>query len=350
MTVPFRIAFVGTGLITRDSHLPAALSSHDIEVAALVDPVVARAEAMARNYGIAPRIASSLDAVLGSIDGAVIATPNDSHAPLAIACLDAGVGVLIEKPLASTAAEGRAILDAARATRTTVAVGYSTRYRPSTIFLKKLVGEGYFGRARRFVHQFGTPGGWAPLSNYNLDRRTAGGGVLVVTATHFLDRMIDLWGMPEHATLEDDANGGPEANCTAHFSFGGRLHGLEGIARYSKTTRLPSGFVAEFDQGIVTLADSDEAEIVFAPRDAPGYTHVVREGRGPAPARDSFRDQLEDFARACRGGTAPRVPGEDGLRSLELIEMLYANRRRFDEDWYRGLHAAPVVERCAEAA
>ncbi len=79
---------------------------------------------------------------------------------------------------------------------TVAAPGYVTRFRPNLRLLKSLLDQGYFGRVTRFVHQFGTAGGWAPLSGYNLARSATGGGVLMVTGTHFLDRMLWFWGMP----------------------------------------------------------------------------------------------------------------------------------------------------------
>jgi predicted dehydrogenase len=97
------------------------------------------------------------------------------------------------KTLASSVADGIAVLAAARKSGAIVATGYSSRFRDHIVLLKELLDSCYFGKVRRFVHQFGTSGGWSPFSAYNLDRQAAGGGVLVVTGTHFLDRMIYLW-------------------------------------------------------------------------------------------------------------------------------------------------------------
>lgn len=336
MTQRFRIALAGTGLITRDSHLPAALASDKVDVVALVDPVRERAAACAQAYGISPRIAASIEEVLGSIDGAVIATPNHLHMPIAVACLEAGVSTLIEKPLASSAAQGEAILAAARKSGATVAAGYSTRFRNNIILLKELLDENYFGRVTRFAHQFGTVGGWAPLSAYNLRRESSGGGVLVVTGTHFLDRMLYFWGYPAQVQLEDDSLGGPEANCSAVFRYGEAEGGLSGIARYSKTFALPGGLVIETESGAVTLADLDESEIVLRPADRPGLRHVIRRDHGGAGQIDPFFLQLEDFVDACTTGRPPRVDGEQALLSLKLIEALYADRRGYDQHWYAG--------------
>jgi predicted dehydrogenase len=327
-----RLALIGGGLITQSAHLPSALGCGDFEVAALVDPVLERVETLARSYGIRPLLAADVEQVLARIDAAVIATPNHTHAPIAVRCLEAGVPVLIEKPLASTAAEGRAILAAAARRSTLVAPGYVTRFRGNVRLLKRLLADGRFGEVRRFVHQFGTAGGWAPLSGYNLRRDAAGGGVLMVTATHFLDRMLFLWGMPAEVEYEDDARGGPEANCVARFRF---ASGLWGEARYSKTTALPGGLAIDTDRGTVVLGDTDSAEIHLHPRERPDIVEVLRPAESDAGRNDStFLAQMSAFAAACRGDAVFPVPAEQAVQSLELIERLYGCRRLIADGWY----------------
>ena len=217
MKTPFRLALVGAGKITQSSHLPAALAIDGVRVEAIVDPELSRTRQIAKAYGIEPRLASSVNQVLEHVDGAIVATPNHTHKPIAEQCLDAGVSVLIEKPLARSYQEGREIVEAARRNGKTLTVGYCTRYRANVRLLQRLLSEGRFGQVTRFAHQFGTAGGWAPLSGYNLNRETSGGGVLAVTGTHFLDRMLYFWGYPDRVEYVDDSAGGPEANCSAQF-------------------------------------------------------------------------------------------------------------------------------------
>lgn len=331
----FRLALIGAGMITQGSHLPAALESHRIRVAAIVDPVADRARRLARSYGIDPLIAQDVGGILGAVDGAVIATPNGSHKELAIRCLDAGIATLIEKPIAVSVEEGRAISEAAARSGRIAAVGYSTRFRESTMLLKELLDTGYFGRVKRFAHQFGTPGGWAPLSAYNLKRNSAGGGVLVVTATHFLDRMLHFWGAPQDVGYEDDSEGGPEANCIARFDYRSGEHAFDGVAVYSKTCSLPGGMVIETERGQVRLADSDDAQIVFVSNDRPGIEQIVRRASGPRhdPSASVFRLQLEDFVNACVDGTKPMVDANEATESMRLIERLYASRKPMLADW-----------------
>ena len=186
----FRLAIIGCGLISQGAHVPAALSCSNVKIDALIDPVPERAKALAEDYGISPIIARSLDEVSSPLDGAIIATPNHTHRDMALSCFRRGISVLIEKPLANSVVEGEEIRNAARKAKCTVAVGYVSRFRKNVELLKDLLDRSYFGNIHRFVHQFGTTGGWSPLSAYNLKNETSGGGVLVVTGTHFLDRML----------------------------------------------------------------------------------------------------------------------------------------------------------------
>jgi predicted dehydrogenase len=336
MSQPFRLAIVGAGMISQVSHLPAALASPLVKVSAIVDPAVERAAGLAQSYGLSVHVAPRIEDVLTEIDGAIIATPNDSHSSIAVACLRHGVSVLIEKPLASSYAEGIEIVRAAEETGRVAAVGYATRFRDEIVLLKELLDEGYFGDVTRFAYQFGTRGGWAPFSAYNLNRKSAGGGVLVVTGTHFIDRMLYFWGYPDEAMLEDDSLGGPEAHCTARFAYVRDGRRFEGATRYSKTVQLPAGLVIATDRGTIILKDQDNADIVFRDNRHPSIDQIVRRRNAPAvpEERSMFQLQIEDFVEACVLKRPPRVSDRQGLESLRLLEQLYANRETSEPDWY----------------
>src|SRR5262249_36246676 len=147
-----------------------------------------------------------------------------------------------------------------------------------------------------------------------------------------------LWGYPRDARLEDDSLGGPEANCTASFSYDGPAGPFEGIARYSKTVRVPAGLVIETDKGYVVLGDNDSADIVFRGHAKAGVEQIVRREKDAAgtDGRSVTQLQLEDFVDACRSGRAPLVDGKQGVDSLRLLEQLYANRKTTNPDWYGG--------------
>jgi predicted dehydrogenase len=224
-----------------------------------------------------------------------------------------------------------------------VAVGYVTRFRQNVRFLGELLQASYFGPVRRFVHQFGTVGGWSPMSSYHLNRRSVGGGVLVVTGTHFLDRMLHYWGYPDELSYRDDSNGGPEANCVATMLFNRPEGAIFGTARYSKTTNLPKGLAIETDEGVIVLRDTTDANVLFRPRSSPTIEYTIAPRRGHEDVSDVFLAQVRDFVNACRTGRRPLVDAEQGLRSLDLLENFYGRRTPLDSDWYQKTAGVSVV-------
>lgn len=121
---------------------------------AIVDAIPSRADKAAeqiRSQGYENSVkARDWESVLAdhSITAIVLATPAPQHADMAIAALDAGKHVFVEKPLALTVADGERILDAARKARRMVMAGHSFQYHPAFVKLKALVDEGQLGRLR----------------------------------------------------------------------------------------------------------------------------------------------------------------------------------------------------------
>lgn len=331
-----RLGIVGVGQITLQAHLPAALASRDCTVTALVDPALDRARAAARAAGLAARVAEDVRDVLDAVDAVLIATPNHTHAPIAVACLEAGKSVLIEKPLAHTSADAAQIVAAARAEDAVLAVGFCTRFRPEIALLHAVLADGSYGRVRRFAHRAGALGGWTPLSGYHLDRKHAGGGVLVVTGAHFLDRMLAIWGVPETIAYADDAEGGPEANARVTVRY--EDLGIDGVVVLSKEVPMPVVTVVETETGNLVVEDRRRS-LVFRPHATPDRELVIRAREGRAADTDMFVAQLEDFAAAHRRERAPMVDGAHGLLGVEFVESLYARRTSLTRDWYTSAHA-----------
>jgi predicted dehydrogenase len=94
----FRLAIIGAGEAAGTMHLPAALASEMVELAALVDPMVERAEALARKYGVRPEIGQCIGDIRGLVEGAIIATPNDTHRDLFVACAARGIPASSRNP------------------------------------------------------------------------------------------------------------------------------------------------------------------------------------------------------------------------------------------------------------
>lgn len=324
---PFRLGLIGTGAVTRSMHLPSALASERLVVAALVDPVVERADRLARDFGISPKIASRVEDVFGLVDGVMIATPNNTHRDIAVSCLRAGIPCLIEKPLATTTTDAEAICAAADAAGKVAAVGYTTRFRDDVILLKALFDAGHFGKVRRFHYQDGTRGGWTPQSGFTTDRAATGGGVLVTTGTHFLDRMLYWFGYPDTTSLVDDSLGGPESWCLASFGFSTWGSPFEGTVLLSKSMPITSGIAIETEKGLIMYA-LGRTPVTFFPSDGRSLrTTITRDGpKRYSPAKSDSQLEIEDFIEACRGQHPPMVDARTGLLSVKLVGEAYRNR------------------------
>jgi predicted dehydrogenase len=188
-----RLGFLGLGWIGR--HRLAALAESDCaEIAALADPVP---EAAAEAARLAPgaAIGRDLESLLNrSLDGIVIATPSARHAGQAIACLERGIAVFCQKPLARTAAEARRVIAAARAADKSLAVDFSYRHVRGIPEIHRLIRSGELGGIYAmdlvFHNAYGPDKAWF----YDLEQ--AGGGCAMDLGSHLVDLALWMAGEP----------------------------------------------------------------------------------------------------------------------------------------------------------
>jgi len=340
MNEPFRLGIIGVGLVSTDRHLPAALASPEVIITALVDASLQRCQEVALQFGIKPKLSTAIADILEDVDGVIIATPNHTHRALATECLRAGIHTLIEKPMATSVADCRAIIETGQQHHAVVAVGYTTRFDKKNQLMGELIRSGFFGRIKRFAYAFGTAGGWAPVSGYNLDRNCIGGGVVAVSGSHFLDRMLQWFGYPDEFDYADDSEGGPEANAIATMRFGSGQTLVEGHMRLSKTVSLKSGLVLDTEEGIVILPEEFGTHIRLRAKRNPSITMTISPRNDSGGKRIIYQRQLENFVEACQQGGIPEVSGQQGLESVRLIQEMYAKKRSLVCDSYKSLWEA----------
>lgn len=327
-----RLGIVGCGRVAEQCHIPAAIASSEVDVAALADSNPERLDRVAGNFGLSCFATSSPPDLIGRVDAVVLSLPNHLHYPVGSEFLGAGVHVLCEKPLANSTREARRLCELAEARGVVLAVGYMKRFEPNCGLMKRLLEEGFLGRLDHFELEHGTAGGWAPLSNYNLQREQAGGGVLMTNGCHLLDRVIDWFGYPFRVSYSDDSHGGVEANCTARFDF---ESGLTGRINLSKTRTLCNRFRLYGERGCIEVPSSQRASVTYFPAGDSRMKHEISEDAPKEALSDTdyFRLQIQDFVRAIETGGYPRASGRDGLASLELIEECYRARTPLPELW-----------------
>jgi predicted dehydrogenase len=144
-----RVALVGCG--RWGSRLLRALQRHPTLAAAAVVDIDPRALARAARIAPDAHLARSLEQVADRIDAAVIATPSGEHAAAARRALELGLDVLVEKPLATSAADAHALADLARKTDRVAMVGHVLRYHPAVERLVALIGAGAVGALREIT-------------------------------------------------------------------------------------------------------------------------------------------------------------------------------------------------------
>lgn len=139
-----RLAIAGAGAIGR-RHAAAIRGSEAAVLAALIDPAPeAAATAAALGVPLFPSLAEALAARVA--DGVILATPNHLHVAGGLACVDAGVPVLVEKPLDVDVAAARRLVEAGEAAGVPVLTGHHRRYNPLIEAARDAIAEGRLGR------------------------------------------------------------------------------------------------------------------------------------------------------------------------------------------------------------
>src|ERR1700748_2693441 len=149
-----RLTIIGCGLI--GAKRAAAASGHD--TVAVCDPDSGRRERLARDTS-ARAIADWREAVGADADAVVIATPHDQLAQIALAAVEAGRHVLVEKPAGRRASDVAPLVDAAKSRGRVVKVGFNHRFHPAIAKAKALADEGQIGSLLFIRGRYGDGGG-----------------------------------------------------------------------------------------------------------------------------------------------------------------------------------------------
>jgi len=339
---PLRLAVVGCGAVARLYHLPAVAEADDVELVALVDPALERARALAASSGAAHAL-GNVDALAGLVDAAIVATPNRLHAPVATSLLEAGIHVLVEKPLARTTAECDAIAAASAAAGRVVAVGHDFRWFPLAHFARSLFASGMLGQVGHVDLQQSQTGSWPSETTSAFSREESGGGVLIDFGVHMVDLLAWWLGDPRVVAYRDDSAGGVETECEVDLEL---PEGGTGRIVLSRRRELRDTFVVRCERATVEIGIFEPATLRITLADGGRLDgNVPSPDFARAPLRWVFGRQLRDFADAVRSGTEPLVTLADGRRAVTFVEACYGVRTplRHPWDWPEAL--AAVQER-----
>jgi predicted dehydrogenase len=205
---PLRVGIIGYGLAGTVFHAPLIASTSGMRVAAIVTSDPTR---QARAHADFPEAAvhATSEALLAdptALDLVVVATPNRMHVPLASAALEAGLPVVVDKPVAPSAAEAERLIAAARERGQLLSVFQNRRWDSDFLTARRLVERGALGDVVRLESRFERyrpalrPDAWRERGD-----PAEGGGLLFDLGAHLVDQACQLFGRPVSVYAESDA-------------------------------------------------------------------------------------------------------------------------------------------------
>jgi len=317
----WRVGILGAGQAGEKQALGFA-AHPDARVVGVADLSAQRAGALANKVG-GVAVGNENELLELGLDVLVVATPHALHVAPVEAASQRGVHVMLEKPIATTVADGRRIVDLTRDAGTRLATSFVHRFREESQRAKHwalAAGTIEIGRETVSTRRTSSHPRWL------VDAQMSGGGVLMYTAIHGLDRLQWLFDdevvevtaktrryAPDDSEVEDGvaalltfADGGA-ATLTANSAtypndptvWETELHGREAMVR------------------VRTRTFAETAGIHGSERYEPGHD--------PETSRPNynFERQAADFLAAIGEGRDPAVTGEDGLRALETCVAIY---------------------------
>ncbi len=334
-----RVAILGAGHIS-DYHI-AGLRDAGADVVAVWSRTEARAREKARQHGIARHTADRAGLLASKeVDAVVIATPDFTHEALAVEAAAAGKAILLQKPMARTAAECRRILDAARRRGVLLCVSFLHRYFDEVRAARALLAEGALGRILHVRQRNATPG--ADWAAWFYQREQVGGGVVLQLGVHGIDLVRQLFGeitavrattarTRERRRLADGSVVVPDNEDLALATYGlaaGPIVTHEmSYSEVAGTDRFRLEIYGE--TGTAWLRTERGRLAVHPPRRGPeraaGLAWVERDGWAVAelPPANPGRRQHAAFLAMVRGEAPPDGSADDGLAGILVAEAIY---------------------------
>ncbi|GAA3883381.1 Gfo/Idh/MocA family protein [Streptomyces sedi] len=322
--VPFRVGVVGAGTVGTE-HVRALADSPVRGPAAVCDIDRAAAARLAAPFD-APVYTDHREMFARSrLDAVIVTSPHAWHAPMVLDAARAGLHVLVEKPMATTAEDCTRMIEACRRAGTLLAVAHIIHFDPMVREARRLIRSGEYGAPLLVTHQRSSH--YAPGSRpgWFFDRALAGGGIVLNVGTHGLDR-VQLFGGAlvrrvsgvvrgrPGMEVETDAlallelSNGVCANLTLTSRGAPYLDETE-VVMETATLRLSR------TNGLALLRDGESVGLLPSDRDHP---------------RPAFRAQLDGFVAAARGRGGRYADGTYGRSVVSAALAVYDSARLGD--------------------
>jgi predicted dehydrogenase len=323
--MPLRWGIVGAGDIVRKRVARAILDHPDCRLVAVCRRDENKLRDFARKFGV-ERTYTDADALLRDpdVDAVYISTPVHLHLPQTLAAARAGKHVLVEKPMARSVAECDQMIDACRVSGVKLGVAYYRRFYPAVARMRELLTEGTLGVILSASAVTTTPFAIGPEEEgyWRVLLLEGGGGSLMDIGSHRIDLFLDLFGPVEEVVCRCATRTGPfQAEDCATLLL-----------------RFASGVQGTLQCFFGTSANRDEFTIIgsngWVRADPLNGDHLIvdikgerREELHPAPA-NLHAPLIAEFVEAVHHDRDPRIRGEEGRRTNEVMERAYRDAGR----------------------
>ena len=327
-------------------HAEAYASEPRANLVALAGLDTGRCTELADKYGIG-RTYRDYQELLADpdVDAVSLALPNNLHMPVAIAALEAGKHVLVEKPLALNAEEGQRMVDAAERADKVLAIAFNRRYRQDVQLVERHVAGGHFGRiyyAKAYwMRRSGIPG----FGTWFSSKAMAGGGSLIDLGVHVLDMALFMMGNPtvtsvSAVTFSELGRQGKGAWRGSRFNTGDVPFEVDDMA--VAFLRLDNGGVlnletswaaytgAKDDFGVSLMGSNGGAEIAVQDYALVDTLKIIEDFEGvptvsyPRLVPTSGHGQIiNQFVAKILDGTGGVPTGREGLDRARIVDAIY---------------------------
>jgi len=319
-----RIGVIGTGAVSQIVHVPIFSEREDVHLLALADVDLHKAEALSERFGVPLVLSPDTLIAHDELDAVVICTPNHLHEEMAIAALQAGKHVFVERPLAISADGVNRVLGAAERSGRLLVVGMPHRFRPGVVALRDSVVGNELGSI------YAVRGSWMTRAvpgrhlGWRQDPELAGGGALVDLGVSALDLCLWLIGFPKVTRI----------SCVLGLSGGsieeaGTLM-AETIDGVALTVEVSNRLFAGQDQYYARVMGTEGSgslpplevfkQLGGRPLDVTPRQPSPRGGENPYT--NAYRRLLDDFVHRATGRREIELPREQ-LQLMALIEAAY---------------------------
>ena len=319
-TKKLRYAVVGGGQISQQAFMPGIARTDNSEIVALVtgDPV--KADKLASQYGLTSWSYDQYDELLrsGEIDAVYVATPNFLHLQYTVPALEAGIHVLLEKPMASSVAEAEQILAAQQASGAKLMIAYRLHHEPATVEMITRARGNEFGELRSFTSVFTQNVAEANSRGHN----GYWGGPVPDLGTYPLNAVRNLFG----------------AEPIAVYAMGVKTpdRGFNFHDTVAVTLRFPDERVAQFTVSYATASEnaftlvgtraSIHASPCFMFGADTGITYVEKTSDGSKTHSfdpvEQFGNETQYFSDCILNDRHPEADGEEGLLDMRVLAAI----------------------------